>query len=108
MRSAFHKLLHVGDALERALDHALVVGRELRGTADLVHVVAVSLGRRNAAGGGMRLLKEARVRQIRHYVADRSRTQTLAVHTRQSARTDRLTGSDIAFHNRGEDLVLAG
>ena len=79
MRGALHELLHIADAGERVGNHALFLGRELRGSGNLLDVIAVGLGGGNAPGRSVRLLQESGIRQIRHHVANAGWTEAFAV-----------------------------
>ena len=92
---------------ERVGDHGFFLRREARVARNLLDVIAIGFGRRNAARGGVRLLEESGIRQIGHHVADGGRAQALAVRARERARSDRLAGGDEGLHDGGQNFAFA-
>src|SRR5581483_88190 len=107
MRRALHELTHIGHSRKRILDDALIRVRQSGLARKLLDVIAVGLAGRNTSGRGVRLVQEPRIRQIRHYVADGCRTETLFTGPRQGPRSHRFARGDKRFHDRREDLALA-
>ena len=95
------------DALQVALDQALVGRRQPRLARQLVRVIAISLRRRHPSGRGMRLLQETSVRQVRHDVTNRRRAQALAIRARQRARSDWLARRDVGLDDGGQNFAFA-
>ena len=85
MRSALHELLHVGDSVERAFDHALIFVAQPRFAGQLFDVIAITLRTGHAAGGSMRLLQEPHLRKIRHNIADGRGAEAFAIGTGQGS-----------------------
>ena len=91
---------------KRALDQALVGGRQPRFAGQLLHIKTIGLRGRNPPGRGVRLLQKSGVGQVGHDVADGSRAQALAIGARQSARPDRLARGDVGLHDGGQDFAF--
>ena len=107
MRRALHELLHVGDAGERIGDHGFFLGRQTGSARDLLNVIAISLGRWDAARRGVRLLEKARVGEVSHHVADGCGAESFAVRARESAGTDGLARGNEGLHDGRQDFAFA-
>ena len=107
MRGTLHELLNVGDAGQRIGDYGLFLGCETGRARDLFHVIAIGLGGRHTAGGGMRLLKEAGVGEVGHHVANGCGAESFAVGASEGARTDRLARGDEGLHDGSQNFAFA-
>src|SRR5437764_13947 len=107
MRGALQKLLYVHHPFQRSGDQAVIGWRE-RDFSNMVHVVSVGFGGRNASRGSMGLLQVAGIGQISHYIPDGCRTKAVFVIARQGTRAHWLTRRNVGFYNGGEDLPFAG
>src|SRR6266700_7716265 len=106
MRSTLHELLHVGHALQRILDHALIRLRKLRFPAQLLNVVAIRRSARDPSRRSVWLLKKSGIGQVGHYVPDGRRAQSFPARPRKHARTDRLARGDERLYQRGQNLAF--
>jgi transcriptional regulator of heat shock response len=83
---------------------ALVLGQRAD-LQDTVDKKAQALFGRQAAGGGMRRIKQSELFQIRHHVANRRRRQRQAKPARQGARPHWLSGLDISLDHVPQNLA---
>ena len=97
---------HIGDAGQSVLNDALVLVRKMRLATQLLDIITISLRRRHPPRRSMRLLQKSRIGQIRHHVADRSRTQPFAAGARQRARPHRLSAGNKSLDDRGQDFAF--
>ena len=72
----------------------------------LVDVQPVSGGRRDASGGGVRLLQISERRQLRHLVADGRGGKIHVRHLRNGLGRHRLRRADVKIHDRTQDLLF--
>src|ERR1019366_10742984 len=101
MRGPLHEFLDIARILQVALNQALVGGRQSRLARQLLDVETVGLRRGNTSGRGVWLLEKPCVSQIRHYVADGSRAETLAIGAGKRGRSHRLARRDIGLDDGG-------
>ncbi|MNI80703.1 hypothetical protein D3C73_1372530 [compost metagenome] len=64
----------------------------------MIHIIAVALLGRNPAGRCVRLLQEAQLLQIGHFIADRGRTEPHITTLGNAAGAYRLSRTDIVIH----------
>src|SRR5580692_2920755 len=107
VRGALHELLHVRNAMKRLLNNILIVIRQPCLSGKLLDVITIGIGAGHTARRSVRLLQVARVRQIRHHIADGRRAQSFPVGARQSARSHRFACGNKGLHNRGQDFAFA-
>src|SRR5579862_426815 len=107
MRSPLHELRHIRHSRQRVLDNALIFVRHLRKmrlAAQLLDVITIGLRRRHPPSRSMRLLQKSRLRQIRHHIPDRRRTQPLPRSPRKRPRPHRLPAGNERLNNRRQDF----
>src|SRR5450631_678247 len=106
MRSALHELLHVGNAGQSVLNDALILVRKTRLPTKLLDIITISLRRRHAPRRSMRLLQKSSIRQIRHHIANRSRTQPFAAGASKRPRPHRLSAGNERLDDGGQDFAF--
>src|ERR1700691_3373084 len=107
MRSPLHELLHIGNARQAVSNNALILAREMSLSTQLLDVITISLSRRNAPRRSMRLFQESRIRQISHYIPNRSRAKPLAARSSERPRSHRLPAGNKCLNDGGEDFAFA-
>ena len=104
LRDDLVDLLHF--QLHRLIDRLRFIGRQAVVLHQLVDVQPVPGRRRDASGGGVRLLQISERRQLCHLVADGRGGKIHVRHLRNGLGRHRLRRADVKIHDRTQDLLF--